>query len=44
MAADSWFSYVNNLSVYLGKEANAPCNKSLGYDVVKNTKSLFLEI
>lgn len=44
MAADSQNSYVNNFSVYLGKEANAPRNNGLGYDVVIKMASPFLKM
>ena len=43
MAADSQNGYVNNFSVYLGKEADAPRNNGLGYDVVMKMASLFLK-
>lgn len=44
MAADSQNGYVNNFSVYLGKEANAPHNNGLGYDVVIKMASPFLKM
>ena len=43
MAADSQNGYVNNFSVYLGKEADAPRNNGLGYDVVMKMASPFLK-
>ena len=42
MAADSENGYVNNFSVYLGKEANVPRVNGLGYDVVMKMASPFL--
>ena len=43
MAADSQNGYVNNFSVYLGKEANVPRVNGLGYDVVMKMASPFLK-
>ena len=43
MAADSKNGYVNNFSVYLGKEANVPRANGLGYDVVMKMASPFLK-
>ena len=43
MAADSQNGYVNNFSVYLGKEANVPHVNGLGYDVVMRMASPFLK-
>ena len=43
MAADSQNGYVNNFSVYLGKEANVPRANGLGYDVVMKMASPFLK-
>ena len=43
MAADSKNGYVNNFSVYLGKEANVPRVNGLGYDVVMKMASPFLK-
>jgi len=44
MAANSQNGFVNNFSVDLGKEANAPNNNGLGYDVVIRMGSPFLKI
>lgn len=44
MAADSQNGYVNNFSVYLGKEANVLRNNGLGYDVVMKKESPFLKM
>lgn len=44
MAADSQNGFVNNFSVDLGKEANAPNNNGLGYDVVIRMASPFLKM
>ncbi|KAL9978046.1 hypothetical protein ACROYT_G015523 [Oculina patagonica] len=44
MAADSQNGYVNNFSVYLGKEADTPRNNGLGSDVVKKMASPFLKM
>ena len=43
MAADSQNGYVNNFSVYLGKEGNVPRANGLGYDVVMKMASPFLK-
>ena len=43
MADDSQNGYVNNFSVYFGKEANIPCVNGLGYDVVMKMASLFVK-
>ena len=43
MAADSQNGYVNNFSVYLGKEANVPRVNGLGYDVVMKMATPFLK-
>ena len=43
MAADSQNGYVNNFSVYLGKEANVLRANGLGYNVVMKMASPFLK-
>ena len=43
MAADSQNGYVNNFSVYLGKEANVPRVNGVGYDVAMKMASSFLK-
>lgn len=40
MPANSQNGYVNNFSVYLGKEANVPQLNGLGYDVNENGKTI----
>ena len=44
MAADSQNGYVNNFSVYLGKEADVPRLNGFGYDVVMKMARAFLKM